>query len=178
MNTHTVTRVWCCTLLCYSDNRSAVGVKVHNKQHNNASLRKCIWRKDVFSIFTMRLIVGVIWAMVEKELGERNLGFDSLKSRLNRDMEEKGIVAHDCFPGLSPAGALLPAAHKLPIMAGNNPFLLHVMVQSILQFDPEVEEPETSENPTQSIEIHNILRRRTQLLAVIIYRLYPIDISI
>ena len=31
--------------------------------------------------------------MVEKELGERDLGFDSLKSRFNCDMEEKGIVA-------------------------------------------------------------------------------------
>ena len=31
--------------------------------------------------------------MVEKELGERNFGFDSLKSRLNHDMEEKEIVA-------------------------------------------------------------------------------------
>ena len=31
--------------------------------------------------------------MVERKLGERNFGFDSLKSRVNRDMEEKGIVA-------------------------------------------------------------------------------------
>ena len=31
--------------------------------------------------------------MVEKELGERYFAFDSLNSRLNRDMEEKGIVA-------------------------------------------------------------------------------------
>ena len=30
---------------------------------------------------------------MQKELGEWNFGFDSLKSRLNRDMEEKGIVA-------------------------------------------------------------------------------------
>ena len=49
---------------------------------------------------TTILIMGVISAMVEKELGERNFGFDSL-SRLNRDMEEKGIVARDCCPGLS-----------------------------------------------------------------------------
>ncbi|CAL8250921.1 unnamed protein product [Boreogadus saida] len=39
----------------------------------------------------------VISAMVEKELGERNFGFDSLKY-MNRDMEEKGIVACDCLP--------------------------------------------------------------------------------
>ena len=31
--------------------------------------------------------------MVGKEFGERNFGFDSLKYRLKRDMEEKGIVA-------------------------------------------------------------------------------------
>ncbi|CAL8363537.1 unnamed protein product [Boreogadus saida] len=30
--------------------------------------------------------------MVEKELGERNFGFDSLKSRMNCNMEEKWIV--------------------------------------------------------------------------------------
>ena len=35
--------------------------------------------------------------MVEKELGERNIGSGSLKY-MNRDMEEKGIVARACFP--------------------------------------------------------------------------------
>ncbi|CAL8358183.1 unnamed protein product [Boreogadus saida] len=39
---------------------------------------------------------GVI-AMVEKELGERNIGSGSLKY-MNRDMEEKGIVARACLP--------------------------------------------------------------------------------
>ncbi|CAL8341100.1 unnamed protein product [Boreogadus saida] len=38
---------------------------------------------------------GVI-AMVEKELGERNIGSGSLKY-MNRDMEEKGIVARACL---------------------------------------------------------------------------------
>ena len=52
---------------------------------------------DVSGISTMRLVVGVNLAMVEKELGERNFGFDSLKY-MNRDMEEKGIVACDCLP--------------------------------------------------------------------------------
>jgi hypothetical protein len=42
----------------------------------------------------MRLVVGVISAMVQKELGERNFGFDSR----NQDMEEKGIFAHECLP--------------------------------------------------------------------------------
>ena len=46
-------------------------------------------------ISTTRLVVGVISAMVENELGERNFGFDSLKY-MNR--EEKGIVARDCLP--------------------------------------------------------------------------------
>ena len=39
---------------------------------------------------------------------------------------------------------------------------------SLLQIDVDVEEPETSENPTQSFFIHIIVWRRTQLLAVII----------
>ena len=38
---------------------------------------------------------------------------------------------------------------------------------SLLQIDVEVEVPETSENPTQSFDIHNIVWRRIQLLAVI-----------
>ena len=40
------------------------------------------------STSTTILVVGVNSAMVEKESGERN--FDSLKSRLNVDMEVKG----------------------------------------------------------------------------------------
>ena len=52
---------------------------------------------DVSGIITTRLVVGVISAMVEKELGERNFCFDSLKY-MNRDMEEKGIDALDCLP--------------------------------------------------------------------------------
>ena len=52
-------------------------------------------------------------------------------------------------------------------IVGNNPFLLHVAVQSVVQIYIEVEEPETSENLTQSFEIHYVFQRRTQLLAVI-----------
>ena len=59
---------------------------------------------------------------------------------------------------------------------GHNPFLLHVAAQSVayfrVQIDMEVEEPETTENPAQSFEINNIIRRRTQLLAGIIYYIY------
>ena len=35
--------------------------------------------------------------MVEKDLVERNSGFDS-QQYMSRDMEEKGIVARDCLP--------------------------------------------------------------------------------
>ena len=62
-----------------------------------------LWRitrqilSDVSGISTTRLIVGVISAMVEKELGGRNFGFDSLKY-MNRDKEEKGILSRDCLP--------------------------------------------------------------------------------
>ena len=50
----------------------------------------CVGFWDVCGTSTTRLIVVVFSAMVEKELGEKNFGFDSLKSRLNSDMEEKG----------------------------------------------------------------------------------------
>ena len=61
-----------------------------------------LWRitrrfSDVSGISTTRLVVGVISAMVEKELGERNFGFDSLKY-MNCDMEEKGIDDRACLP--------------------------------------------------------------------------------
>ncbi|CAL8336564.1 unnamed protein product [Boreogadus saida] len=90
--------------------------------------------------------------MVEKELGERNFGFDSLKY-MNHDMEEKGIVARECLP-LEPRFPL-PRDHHLSAArcrrrwclgadhcrgggpsagrlwrettAVNNPFLLHVV---------------------------------------------------
>ncbi|CAL8393550.1 unnamed protein product [Boreogadus saida] len=47
----------------------------------------------------LKLVFGVkrALAMVEKELGERNFGSDSLKY-MNHDMEEKGIVARDRLP--------------------------------------------------------------------------------
>ena len=50
---------------------------------------------------------GGISAMGEKELGERNFGFDSLKSRLNSDMEEKGML-----PGIVSAAGSLVALHQ------------------------------------------------------------------
>ena len=74
--------------------------------------------------------------MVEKELGERNFGFDSLKY-MNCDMPP------------------VAARHHRPA-AGSR------------QIDVKVEEPETLQNPTKSFVIHNIVWRRTQLLAVII----------
>ena len=101
--------------------------------------------------------------MVEKELGERNFGFDSLKSRLNRDMQEEGIIARDCLP--TARCSLLRDLHHEPAtrrrlprdrrclrsggprwrwrsavrcseetIPGNNSFLLHVAVQSVGYF--------------------------------------------
>ena len=46
--------------------------------------------------FPNETVVGVISAMVEEELEERNFGFDSLKY-MNHDMEEKGIVGRECL---------------------------------------------------------------------------------
>ena len=54
----------------------------------------CVGFSDVSGASSTRLVVGVISAMVKKELGERNFGFDSLKSRLNRDMGENGIYRY------------------------------------------------------------------------------------
>ena len=54
-------------------------------------------RTLVSGISTTRLVVGVISAMVENEMGERNFGFDSLKN-MNHDMEAKGIVGDECLP--------------------------------------------------------------------------------
>ena len=68
------------------DNRSAVGVMAYNTL--------VLWR---LWYFHNKAVVGVISAMVEKELGERNFGFDSQKY-MNRDMEEKGIAARDRLP--------------------------------------------------------------------------------
>ena len=47
--------------------------------------------------FYSETVVGVISAMVENALGERNFGFDPLKY-MNHDMEEKGIVGRKCLP--------------------------------------------------------------------------------
>ena len=83
--------------------------------------------------------------MVEKELGERNFGFDSLKYM-------------NCTCRRLPGGTI--ARQRA---AGSR----QRAVQST-SVDVKVEEPETSQNPTKSFVIHNIVWRRTQLLAVII----------
>ena len=89
--------------------------------------------------------------MVEKELGEINFGFDSLKY-MNCDMPP--VAARHHRRKAPPPGSGQPAA-------GSAQF-------SLLQIDVKLEEPETSQNPTKSFVIHNIVWRRTQLLAVII----------
>ena len=70
--------------------------------------------------------------MVEKELGERNFGFDSLKY-MNCDMPP--VAARHHRREAPPPGSGQPAA-------GSARF-------SRLQVDVKVEEPETSQNPTK-----------------------------
>ena len=120
----------------------------------------------VSGISTTRLVVGVISAIVEKELEERNCGFDNMKN-MNHDMEGIEIVACDCLPmspasrsplpapaaeGSPPRRCLLPRRWTLgsEAPAGNNrgqqsratiPFS-SMSWFSLLQI--EVEEPETS----------------------------------
>ena len=64
----------------------------------------------ISGVSTTRLVVGVISAMVKKELGERNFGLDSPKY-MYHDVEEKGIVARECQP-LEPR-CPLPRDHRL-----------------------------------------------------------------
>ena len=98
--------------------------------------------------------------MVEKELGERNFGFESLKY-MNRDMEGKGIVARDC-PLPEPR---CPLPRRRCLGSGQQgsggrqsratiPFSMSHF--SLLQIVLEVEEPETSKNPTQSFEMEKL----------------------
>ncbi|CAL8348826.1 unnamed protein product [Boreogadus saida] len=111
------------------------------------------------------LVVGVISAMVENELGGRNFGFDSLK-KMNHDMEENGIVGRKCLP-LEPriplprdscrgtTASALQEAQGPKRCPATIPFS-SMSRFSLLQLDVDVEEPGTSENPTRSFKIHNI----------------------
>ena len=98
--------------------------------------------------------------MVQKELGERNFGFDSLKN-MNHDMGEKGIMAAN-VSRLSPAsrcrGTTASALQEAEVpkrCPATIPFS-SMSRFSLLQIDVDVEEPGKSENPTRSFEIHNI----------------------
>ena len=87
-------------------------------------------------------------------MGERNFGFDSLKSRLNRTMEEKGFVGRDRLP-LPAAQAPPPRAHDMEEAAEAPPradcgqrgssgrqsraTIPFSSVQSVLPIDVEVE---------------------------------------
>ena len=94
---------------------------------------------------------------------------------MNYDMEEKGIVGRECLP-LEPrfplprdrcrgtTASTLQEAEVPKRCPATIPFS-SMSWFSLLQMN--VEEPETSENPTKSFVIHNIVWRRTQLLAVI-----------
>ena len=121
-------------------------------------------RDTGLGISTTRLVVGVISAMVEKELGTATWRRKGLLS---------AIVAQDCPlepHGLLNAGLRRVAGVRRETTPGNNPFLLPFAVQAVLNIDEALEEPEASENPTQSFEIHNIIRKRKQLLTPMPYR--------
>ena len=88
---------------------------------------------------------------MRRNWGERNFGFDSLKY-MNCDMPP--VAARHHRREAPPPSSRQPAS-------GSAWF-------SLLQIDVKVEEPETSQNPTKSFVIHNIVWRCTQLFAVII----------
>ncbi|CAL8270476.1 unnamed protein product [Boreogadus saida] len=81
--------------------------------------------------------------MVEKELGERNFGFDSLKY-MNCDMTPVAAKHHrrEAPPPRSTTAWQRAAGSGQPA-AGSERF-------SLLQIDVKVEEPETSQYPTKS----------------------------
>ncbi|CAL8370794.1 unnamed protein product [Boreogadus saida] len=83
--------------------------------------------------------------------GGRNFGFDSLKNT-NHDMEEKGIVGGECLPLEGPP----PEAEVPKRCPATIPFS-SLSRFSLLHIDVDVEEPATSENPTRSFEIHNVV---------------------
>ena len=105
---------------------------------------------------TTRLILGVISTMVEKEWGERNFGFDSSKSRLNRDLEEKGI-ARDCGPGWS---LIKLNVHAMgPLTACYAAIILYLPIMATISLD--LEEPAKSKldfERTQPKKSHPSLR--------------------
>ena len=115
--------------------------------------------------------MGVISAMAEKELGERNFGFDSLKSRLNLYMEEKGIVAHDCLPSE-------PRCRAATVMEARGGGAMRRWFSGAGAQAAGHQRETIPENLTQSFEIHNIIWWRTQLFVVIMYITYNIDIYI
>ncbi|CAL8386044.1 unnamed protein product [Boreogadus saida] len=70
--------------------------------------------------------------------------------------------------GASAAGSGAPAGDNRDQQSRATIPLASMSRFSLLQIDVDVEEPETTENPTQSFEIPIIVWRRTQLLAVIV----------
>ncbi|CAL8337610.1 unnamed protein product [Boreogadus saida] len=106
--------------------------------------------------------VGDISAMVENVLGG-NFGFYSLKN-MNHDTEEKGIVGDECLP-LEPRfplprdrcrGTTASALQEAEVPKRCPATIPFSSFFSLLHIDVDVEEPGTSEIPTQSFEIHNI----------------------
>ncbi|CAL8390858.1 unnamed protein product [Boreogadus saida] len=68
------------------------------------------------------------------------------KSRLNRDKEEKGIVAGQHL-GTSASGGGPSAGLKLETFAANNPFLLHVVVHVLEGVKAKVPSPPIHSQP-------------------------------
>ena len=90
-----------------------------------------------------------------------------------------GWAIHFLFKGST---AIVPKLNNtwflnqaLGVRNGNNHFLLHVAVQSVLQIDGEVEVPEMSGNPTQSIRFM-ISSGGTHIFWPWYYILYYMDI--
>ena len=110
VNTHTVMQCSQPFLVCYMNNRSAVGVMAHNTQHNKASLhlvkrirlRRVLWRLWYFNNETRRGgYLGRGW---------EGIGGKDLWLWLPEVREPRHGGERDCSPRLSPAGAPLPAA--------------------------------------------------------------------
>ena len=129
--------------------------------------------------------------MVIKELGERNFGFDSLKymnhdmeekgivARKCLPLEPRFPLPRDHRLGAaccrrrwclkrcplprwwSLLGSEAPAEDNRGQQSRATIPFSSMSWFSLLQIDVDVEEPETSENPTQSFEINNIVWRRT-----------------
>ena len=142
-------------------------------------------------LVNLQLERSVSW--LRRNWGKRNFGFDSLKSRLKlvSRLRRPWSPQHGCRGMRLPRNRRREAPPSIYITrcqgtaagsgqrgSGGRP---RQQSRAIIPFSSmwrfslyfrlmwKCEEPETSENPTQSFKIHYIFWRHTQLLAVIIY---------